>query len=528
MVLKGGDILANKDTKDSEIKRLQDQIYEYEKKYNTYDEVFNTFVEGWVLELTSSIKTIEIKTLQKWFSNPDDNIENISNLLSYYYIINGDIFQLYDLIFSLPKLNYKITAFDRDGSYAKDMVKIRQFLERKINYKKLTRELLIQLTHEGTLIGTWLGGKNDPYFYTFSNLKYIFPYGMNKGKMRAVFDLKYLDEMKVTERQALYENLKPLITEKKYEKYKNTTDNDKKKELRYEVLPGDKTLVARTHVLYQNQRYGMPHGTQAMFDILHKQKMKELEQSIADKVIRAMAVLKFKGKDENDQRVQETDKSKVFNAVKRALEKSSKTSGGTVSVIAIPDFAELEFADFKGIDDALAPEKYNSANNDISSALGQSKVLTNGTTGNFASAKLNLEVIYSKIGVLLEEIEEVFNQLITIVLGEKKGLNYKFEFDKEIPLSKKEKVDSLFKLQAQGYSVKKITDELGIDFDEYISQSKYEIEVLKLREVIIPAQSTFTLTGKGESGSPTTDDAENENTIQSKEIDGNNTPKANV
>lgn len=513
------------------IEELQEKIYELEKQHNTYSEVVDSFVDGFVLELTSNVKQIKLETLQQWFSNPDTYIEEISNLLTYCYIVDGNIFQLYDLIFSLPKLDYKITPYERTKTYEKDMIKIRQALEKKVGYKRLTRDLLVQEAHEGTVIGTWLGGATDPYFHIFSDLKHVFPYGMYRGKMRAVIDLKMLDEMKPIERNALYDNLKPLITEAKYNKWKNENNKDKKDELQYILLPEDKTLVARTHTLYRTQRYGMPHGTQSMFDLIHKQKMKELEQSIADKVIRAMAVLKFKGKDDNDNKVSDTAKNKVFQSVKKALEKSSKSKNGTVSVIALPDFSDLEFADFKGIDDALDPKKYTSTNDDISNSIGISKVLTNGTTGNFASAKLNLEMFYQRIAVMLEDIEEIFNQLIVIILGEKKGCNYRFEFNKEMPLSKKERTDILLKLQANGYSVKYVLDELGINTEDYINQSIYEIEELGLRNKIIPPLSTYTMTDNTESdvyGSPTNDNPTNDNTIVSKENDANSSPKANI
>jgi hypothetical protein len=524
-------VATKKQSNEPNIEELQNRINELEKSSNNYDEVFSTFVQGFVMEqIGNNIKTIEIKTLQTWFSNPDDYMEQISNLLTYYYITDGDIFQLYDLIFSLPKLDYSITPYEITKTYEKDMIKIRQVLDKKVKYKRLTRDLLVQEAHDGTVIGTWLGTSTDPYFQVFDNLNYIFPYGSNRSTMRAVFDLSYLDTLQEAERNALYENLKPLITQRKYEKWKNTKDLDKKKELQYVVLPSDKTLVARTHTLYRNQRLGVPHGTASLFDINHKQKMKELERSIADKVIRAVAVLKFKGKDDNENKVSSTAKQKVFAEVKKALEKSTKTNNGTMSLIGIPDFADFKPSTFgEGIDNALNPEKYENANRDTSVGIGINDVLVGGTNGNYASAKLNLEIIYQKIGVMLEDIEEIFNQLIVIILGEKKGLNYNFKFIKDMPISRKERIDYLMKLQAQGQNIKYILDELGIDSYSYINQSIYEIETLKLREKIYPSQSVYTTSGSdNKGGAPTNNNPTNESTIQSTESGANDNPNANI
>lgn len=511
-----------KEFSNEEINKMQSEIEELRKQHNTADEVFSAFCKGFIIEETNKVKSIKLDTLQKWFSNPDAHMQDISNLLTYYYIIDGDIFQLYDLIFSLPQLNYKIHTYEVTDSYSKDMVEIKKALD-KVKYKRLTRDLLVQNAHDGTVIGTWLGNAKNPYFYVFNDLNYCFPYGTYKGNMVASFDLAYLEKISSIERQAMYANLSPLVTENKYDKWKNEKDSVKKEELRYIILPQDRSLVARTHTLYRNQRFGIPHGTQALFDINHKQKMKELERSIADKVIRAIAVLKFKGKDDNDNRVSDNAKQKVFQSVKQALTQNVNKDG-SIKLIAIPDFADYQEGEFKGIDEALDPKKYESIDGDVSNGIGISRGLTNGTKSNYATSQLNLELFYKRIGVMLEEFEEIFNQLIVILLGEK-GYNYRFEFDKDIPLTKKDRIDTLFKLEAQGFSTKYVLQELGINFEEYLSQSIYEIEELKLRDKIYPPLNSNVISSSdSKGGQPKKDDTTNDNTITSKQGDGNGNP----
>jgi hypothetical protein len=517
---------VNKKTND--LDRLQQKVYELEKSHNSYEEVQKAFAEGYILEMTDNVKTISLDTLQKWFSNPDQYIENISNLLSYHYLCNGDVFQLFDMIFSLPQLDYKITAYEKTKSYTKDVARIRQVLEKTIKHKQLTRDLLVQLAHDGTLIGTWLGSSSDPYFYTFDNLKYIYPYGRFKNDMIGVIDLKWLETMASDEeRESIYNNLKPLVSQNKYDKWKNELNAEKKKKLQYITLPPEKTLVARTHTLNRNQRLGLPYGTQTLFDIQHKNKMKDLERAIANKIIRAIMVLKFKGKDDNDVKVKEGLKKEVFNKVKKVLENNAGTQN-SISVIGIPDFASIESPEFKNGDKILSPEKYESTNADIANATGVSTVLTSGQGGNYSGAKLNLDILYKKIAVLLEQVEEVYNQLIVQILGEKKGNNYTFSYSKETPLEKTKKLETLMKLQTMGFSTSYILDELGINSEAYFEQSIYEIEELKLRDRIIPQMSVYTMSGKdddGIDGAPTVENPTNDNTIQSKEIDSGNMPK---
>ena len=135
-----------------QVEEMQVKIDELEKQYNSYDQVVNSFVDGFILELTQQVKTVDMTTLQKWFSNPDDYMKQINDLLTYYYIIDGNISQLYDLIFSLPELNYKIKTYKRLGSYQNDMASIKIAIERTVKHKTLTRELLVQLANNGSVI----------------------------------------------------------------------------------------------------------------------------------------------------------------------------------------------------------------------------------------------------------------------------------------------------------------------------------------------------------------------------------------
>lgn len=515
---------GSKNKKTFELEELQERINELEKQYNTYDEVLEVFSEGFVMDLFNEdiIKTISYETLQTWFANPDDHMQEINNLLNYYYIIDGDIFQLYDLIFSLPKLNYRIKAFEKTDDYEKDLLLINKILQNKVNHKELTRDMLIQLVSSGTVICTWLGNEN-PYIYIFDNLKYIYPYRRYKGRLQAVIDLSWLDNKTEEERENIIDNLSPLITKDKYKNYKN---DDTKKLVK---LPIDKTIILRNHTLRRNQRLGIPSGTQAIFNILHKQKLKDLEVAIANKIIKAVAVLKFRGKDDNDIKVKESQKRQVFQAVKTALQKNQNGNG--LTVVGIPDFASFEFSDIKNGDKVLDPEKYDSINFDLSKSIGISPVLTSGMLGNYASAKLNLDMLYTKIGVLLEQIEEVYQQLFYIILGDKAD-NYRMIYDKEAPLTKKEKIDVLTKLHSEGYSVKHVIDLIDdIDYEEYISQSIYEIEELKLRDRIIPPSISYTQSGKGKenkAGRPENDNSIEEATIQDKTNGGSSTPRADV
>lgn len=490
------------------------------------EDILDGFVDAFVIDIKQNIRQISLETLQMWFSNPTTYKDDISKLLNYYYIIDGNIAALYDMVYSLPDLTYTITPLKRLDSYEEDMFAIRNALEKTVKHKKLTRTLIIQLANKGTVLGTWLGNKRNFWFEIFNDLNYIFPWGTYRGEWVGVFDLAYLDTLNDTQKTIVFNRLSPLVTRTKYDAWKNYNgEPEKANEYRYIILPPNKSLCARNKVLDSDQQFGIPMGTQAIFDLRHKEKMKELERTLADKIIRAIATIKFSDQDDNGTKIKESAHRKTYEKVKTALTTNASGTDG-VTVIGLPSWATLDFPDMKGVDDALDSEKYTSVDNDITTGTGIPAVFVNGTGSNYASAKLSLEFIYQKLGTMLEEIEVIYNQLISIVLGKSKGQYYLFEYTKGMPIEKKEKLSILKSFADMGYTIKPVLDLLGVDEQSYLDQTLYEIDNLKLREKIIPPQSAYQTNGSDTAGRTTDTTDENDNTAKSKEDNGNSTPRA--
>jgi hypothetical protein len=497
---------------------------ELEREQFDYQSYISTYVEGFVSKLFSNgiINEVEAEKLKEYFSNPDQYQKELEQISEYYYISNGEIFQLFDAARVLPTLNYKIDAFDKSKSFEKYSSLINKVLY-KIRHKTLTRDILSQTVHTGTLCGIWLGDKNNPYFYIFDDLDYVFPSHRVNGQWVVAVDMAWFEGMTEYQRKVQLKNLSPYITQRDYNNY--LKDREKYK---YKYLPQERTAVIRTHTLKRNQNRGIGWATQGLYDILHKKKLRDLEKAVANKIINAVAILKI-GSDKNNGeysnlKLPKAVKKKVHSGVKAALEKNSKDG---ITVVAIPDFADLEFPDINS-GDSLDPKKFESINNDIMAGLTLSPALLNGTGGNYASAKINIDFFYKKIAVLLEEIEtEVYGKLFNIILPTNQKDNFFMVYDKEPPLTNKEKIDILMKLHTQeGFSLKAVIDSLnGVEFSEYIEQSIYEQNILKLPQKIQPYASAYT-GGKNndDAGRPSIENPTNENTQRSKENDGNSQP----
>lgn len=503
---------------------------EYKRAEFDYHEYISTFVEGFVSDIFTKgiIDEIKEEELKKYFSNPDKYQEDLEKLAEYYYISNGDIFQLFEMAKVLPTLNYKIESFDKPKQYDKHIALCNKILS-KVKHKSLTRDIISQTITAGTLCGIWLGEAKNPYFYIFDNLNKVFPAHRINGEWVVAVDMSWLEEMSDSQRELFLLNLDPFITLSDYDNY--LKDREKNK---YKYLPQDRTAVIRTHTLKRNQNRGISWVTQGLYDILHKKKLRDLEKAVANKIINAIAVLTI-GSEKNDNytnmKLSPSVKRKLHSRVKQALETNEKNG---LTLISIPDYSKIDFPEIKS-GDSLDPNKFESINNDIDSSIGLSTAIKNGNSSNYASAKINLDAFYRRLAILLEEIEdEVYSKLFNLILPSSQKDNYKIVYDKDQPLTNKEKVDILMRLHSQeGFSLKAVIDAVaGVDFNTYLDQSIYEQEELEIPKRITPYASAYTASPSNNKDSndvgrpPISDnDIENENTRKSKENDSNNTPK---
>ena len=367
---------------------------------------------------------------------------------------------------------------------------------------------------EGTVVAMWLGSKNDPYLHIFSDLRYVFPAFRRKGEWVAVCDMSWFDNMQEAERMYIFEELSPYITQNDYDNYKKNQD-----EFQYKELDPKRTCVIRFNTMSRNQRLGIPSGTQVIKDIRHKQVLKDLDESISANVIDKIPVLQIGSNEKPNETIPKKVRRNIGSSVFKVLQGSK--NDGKLGLITIPEYCNLTFLESDTDEmDGLDEAKYQTVNNDISSGLGISSALLSGS-GNGSVVKYNLETLYRKIASQLDELDIVFQKFLNLVLGTNAN-NYVFEFEKDTPLSNKEKLDVLTKLHAEGFSVKAIIDMVsGIDFESYVKQSMIEQES-NMYDVIKPPLTSYTatssdLTDDTSGGREKIEEPDNEETIRTQE-----------
>ena len=268
--------------------------------------------------------------------------------------------------------------------------------------------------------------------------------------------------------------------------------------------------------------------THVLLGIKHKEKLRDLEKNIASKVLRAVNVLTIGIKDSETstyKKLGETLTRSVFNNVKNGLSNENNTS----PVVGLPEWASLDMKDIKT--DGLESDKMENITEDIANAIGLPREST------YATMKLYIDIMYDRIGELLENIEnEVYNKLIALTLPKSVAGDYYMEYEKEYPLSQTEKLNVLQKLVSMGYAISPLLELIGLNPTEYINQSIYEIETLGLRKKIVPPMTSYTMSDNTEGtiygdpvlGGDSSDSAANTNTETTNENNANDLPTANV
>lgn len=487
---------------------------EYKLMLNDMETYAGTFASGFITRLFSNgiITEVTAEQLKKYFANPDLYQQEIENLAQYFYISSPDIHMLFEMIESLPTLNYRIESFKKTEASDKHEMAIHKQLK-KVQHRRLTRDILKQTAASGNVVGMWLGDKKNPHAYIFDDTRYAQPLYRKNNDWTCVLDLRFFNSFNDEQRKLMFRMFTPYVTQQHYDEFKKDPDKQ------YVELPQERTFSITTGALKRNQSKGTSWITSGLFDVQHKKKLKDVERSIANKIINAVAVVTI-GSDKNNGKYSNLElnkaiKQKIHGGVKSALEANNKDG---VNVVSIPDFASIEFPDVKV--DGLDGKKFDHINKDIESSYG----LLSSTGDNYASGNTKLDLFYKRLGVMLEDVENIYQKLINLIVPDSQLDNYSIIYDKEKPLSAKEIIEVLTKLVDKGFSIKHLVDKLpGVNWDTFLEQTLYETDVLHLQEKIKPYMTSSVMSGNAGKGS-SSETSENPNTIKSATTDSNNTP----
>ena len=449
------------------------------------------------------VKGLTPEQLENYLRNPDTNQGILGDIADYYYLANGEVRSLIDTVESLPSMQHRIKVLEKDSDTENNLKTLNKYLH-KINHKKLSRGIMKQVYAKGSVVGLWVGRGKKLSPFILPDASYYKVIKDLEGKLRIALDLNWFIHLDDSVRELYLTQLQGIIKASDFENFNDDPFGNK-----YVLVPIERSFVINHGVTSINQTTGSSGILPALQDIIHKKTLKDVERTVANKVINAVAVLTMGQNSKQGEKQRDYDDipfkliTSIHNSVKQAL-----SQGGTdgLSLVSIPNFTKLEFPDVKV--DGLGDGKFKQTDSDIEKGLGLSPTILNGEGSNVGIANLHLDLFYRKLAIILEDIEyEVYNKLFNLLLKGTQKDNFFMEYDKERPLTLREKIEQQNKLNDKGWSSRHLIESIGFDFNEYLEQTVYENEVLKLNtQLLIPPRTSYTIASNVGNGQNVYDD----------------------
>lgn len=479
--------------------------------------------------------------IQEYINNPAIYQEQLRELAWWAYRVDGSVGAAVDYLRTMHTLDKTIVCKSRDKRNKKPS----NFFNNKqlfldtldtIKYKERIRDALLKRCNDGIYFYYFETKKNKDNRKLLSDydlpceindmglnvslfslpVKYCKIVGKKNNSFVAAFDLRYFDKFSEQVREC--ELLKfPTEIKLGYDKY------HKKKKLKpWLVLDNSKTIVDKAKTP-DNVSYGMPLAICALDDILYANYFVQTKRNVLDGVNSQVIYEVFPEGEKGKCTLTTTQQKEQHNIVKEAL--SSKKHANGVAFFSLAAGTKM---DTIKVDTTLLDEKNeNSIKNSVPRDLGISSASLNGeSTGNYATATLNIEMVAGNVFSWIESFMNELNKCINANVIQNKRCRLACNI---LPITYVNR-DKVFQHMKTLYSecngsLCAVIAASGIDIESYLSLLDEEKE-LKFDEKYPPHASMHTQTAN-DRGRPSIsdDDVTNNNTLISKGNNGNSNPK---
>lgn len=515
--MRGGNNITTSKPVENKTEKEKDFYFEYAETWKEIANMSGIFGQS----SSGTVANVKVEDLLTYLRNPYGHLKQIRNTSRYLNNKHGVIKDVNRMFKNLPTLKYSLNwSVENSDDIDKHESTVNDFLE-QIDVIKFMRDGLYEVAVDGTIVPV-LRSKKYIQFLEIDDLKID---KIRDGKWVVEFDLASLDQIRDhQDRLNKIASLPDEVTEGKYATYKNSkNDTDRYIELKNcEVVALDGM---------RNFPYGLPYTIGAWIAILQKEMIDSVEKSIAERLLTQILVLKAGHYDKEGTRPVDRELiTHYFNEVSKLLQQKEGASrgGGNSSkingsgLIAFPSFFDLNSLQ---IDTTMfTKEIYEKITDDILMNLGVSRALVFGEGGNYSSAQVNSEKIFSYVFAAVEEFERVINSFIKLILP--KNVSCRIKFDKSTVLDKQTEIKNKKDLFMQTSLVTPWAEAvMDMPIKDIVEQRKFE-EKLKLDELFYPAKNAHTTSGN-ETGRPAkeNDEIDNENTARSRSSNGNENPR---
>lgn len=448
--------------------------------------------------------------------DPMHHIEELRRWAKWAYYSNGTVTTAVDSLTGLHSLDYIVVAkpkkagVERKG-YRQSADRMNSVL-RSMRYKEVIRDAIFHNANEGMYVG-YMETRTVPVENKIAltdidiqgmseinsagvntvviplPLEYTRIIGRRNNCYEVAFDLRYFRDMNENERKRKLQGF-PRQIQDAWVQFNNGVFKDGASWVR---LDWHKTIVTKIKS-GQNDPFGVPFAVAALDDIDYAKYFVNTKRRVLDTVNNQIYYETFpEGKEKGTSALTKGQQQEQHNTVKNALTQRTNSSGVSFFSLAAGTHMDRLPVDISLLDE----ENENAIKEDVNEDIGfASAALSGSSTGNYATATLNLEIIANNVFTWIEAIVEELNKCLNYNVI--RDGNYRIEF-RVLPITFVNR-DKSVKFFADLYSRGKGSllawiASTGVNADDYLSLMDYELE--EDFENRYPVHKTsFTVTGK--------------------------------
>jgi len=481
---------------------------------------FNTFLGASYLNVinygTGQNAPYTIQEIAVMAKNPMQYIKQLRQWAKWAYYSNGTITTAIDSLISLHSLDYVVVVKPKKTGasrkkYRDNIDKMNSVL-RSMRYKEVIRDGLFHNANEGMYVA-YMETRTVPVDsrlaltdYDVQGITEINSAGINtvviplpvdyvrivgrrNNCYEVAFDLRYLEGMSEDDRKRKLQGL-PRQIQEGWRKYSN---GEFPNGACWQRLDWHRTIVTKIKS-GQNDPFGVPFAVAALDDIDYAKYFINTKRRVLDTVNNQIYYETFpEGKEKGTSALSKDQQERQHNTVKQAL--TQRTNSNGVSFFSLASGTKM---DRLPVDLSLLDEQNeNAIKEDVNEDIGiAAAALSGSSTGNYATATLNIEIVannvYTWIEALVEELNKCLNYNVI------RDSNYRVEF-RVLPITfinREKQVKFFSDLYARGKgSLIAWIASSGMNVDDYLSLMDFELD--EDFENRYPVHKTsFTVTGK--------------------------------
>lgn len=481
---------------------------------------FNTYLGSSYLNVVSygnkCRSPYSIEQISEMAKHPMENIRQLRKWARWAYYSNGTITTAIDSLVSLHSLDYVVVVKSKKAGgsrkgYRASMDKMTSVL-RSMRYKEVIRDGLFHNANDGMYVGymeTRTVPVDDRLALTDMDIQgitevnaagintvvislpieYVRIIGQRNSCYEVAFDLRYFNDMTDDERKRRLRGF-PRQIQEGWEKYNRGEFPDG---ACWQRLDWHRTIVTKIKS-GRNDPYGVPFAVAALDDIDYAKYFINTKRRVLDTVNNQIYYETFpEGKEKGTSALTKDQQERQHNTVKQALTQRSNSNGVSFFSLAAGTHMDRLPVDLSLLDE----ENENAIKEDVNEDIGFSAAALSGSSsGNYATATLNMEIVannvYTWIEALVEELNKCLNYNVI------RDSSYRVEF-KILPITfvnREKQVKFFSDLYARGKgSLMAWIASTGFAVEDYLSLMDFELD--EDFENRYPVHKTsFTVTGK--------------------------------